>query len=123
MALERGISVETETEKLDINWRLATYGDMTVERDQDGNVVYVNPDAEPGELKVPKLRMVKPNQGAAVQARVAIQRLHGLLVDPGKVDDIPPLHERLEQFRKDPDFTQPPVSGEITRLPPMDGAD
>ena len=38
MAVERGISVETETEKLDINWRLATYGDMTVERDQDGNV-------------------------------------------------------------------------------------
>ena len=86
-------------------------------------MVYVNPDAEPGELKVPKLRMVKPNQGAAVQARVAIQRLHGLLEDPGKVSDIPPLHVRLEQFRTDPVITRPPVSGEITRLPRLDGAD
>ncbi len=112
-----------ETEKLDINWRLATYGDMTIERDVDGNVVYVNPDAGPDELKVPKLRVIKPNLSAAVRAREAIQRLNGLLVDPGKVDDIPPLHERMAQFRTDPVITRPPVSGEITRLPPLDEAD
>ena len=96
---------------------------MDAERDVNGNVVYVNPKAEDGELKVPKLRVIKPNLSAAVRAREAIQRLHGLLVDPGKVDDIPPLHERMAQFRKDPEITRPPVSGEITRLPPMDGAD
>ena len=71
--------------------------------------------------------MVRPigycMNGAAVRAQELMAKLHGLLVDPGKVDDIPPLHERLERFRKDPVITRPPVSGEITRLPPLDGAD
>ncbi len=80
MALQSNITRELETEKLDINWRLATYGDMTIERDADGNTVYLNPDAGPDELKVPKVRIIKPNQSAAVRAREAIQRLHGLLV-------------------------------------------
>ncbi len=123
VALQSNITRELETEKLDINWRLATYGDMTIERDANGNTIYLNPDAGPDELKVPKVRIIKPNLSAAVRTREAIQRLHGLLVDPGKVTDIPPLHERLERFRKDPVITRPPVSGEITRLPPLDGAD
>ncbi len=61
---------------------------------------------------------------AAVVAVMGIAKMHGFL-DPDyqRRDGIPPLHERMAQFRTDPVITRPPVSGEITRLPPLDGAD
>lgn len=121
-ARQSSINREHETEKLERVFEAALYGRQEIAKDENGNVIYLNPDAPEGE-RLPKVVFIKPNLSAAVRAREAIQRLNGLLVDPGKVSDIPPLEVRLEQYRKDPDFKRKPVSGEITRLPPLDEAD
>jgi hypothetical protein len=118
VAIKAGITVENETEKLELIYERGLNGYMDVERDVDGNVVYVNPEPKEGEPLIPKVRVVKPNLGAAVKAREQIEKIHGLLDrDRERDSDIPPVEERMKRYLKDPEYKPPPVSGKITRVP------